>query len=261
MTGKRDFSGKFHAHDCFFLVYVMKGANLEIVEDKTIALSENDLLLLTPYTRHHNLHTASAQVVFFHLDPMALLRILKPAILENVLLSDFFADFMMDKTVRKAVLFRDCAGKARPILQEIIQEYVEEKPLYHSYIDSLVGLLMIELARNHTFQLMDYSNAASEEMTRILQYLTDHYQDVSLEELARKFGYHPAYLSRKIHQFTGKTYRSLLADYRLTQAAILLQERQLSVEDIAASCGFREISSFYKAFSKKYHCAPRQFIS
>ena len=70
-NGLIDFSDNFHAHDSFFLIYVLKGCNLEIVEGEPIMVTSNDLLMLTPYTQHHNVRTASSQVLFIHIDPVA----------------------------------------------------------------------------------------------------------------------------------------------------------------------------------------------
>lgn len=255
--GRRDYEDQLHAHDCFFLVYVVKGSNLEIVEGKRISVSERDLLLLTPYTRHHNLYTQESQILFIHIDTKVLFEILRPAMLENILFSDFFSDFIVDETVRKAVFFEGVASKARPILEHILKEYMDKQLLYHSYMRGLLTELFVELARNQSFKQYHYSDAMSEQMNTILRFITENYQDVTLQDVARHFGYNPAYLSHKIRQFSGRTYSQLLTDYRLNRAGILIREKRLSVEEVALDCGYRDVSAFYKAFVKKYHCSPR----
>ena len=177
--------------------------------------------------------------------------------LENILFSDFFSDFLVDHHVRKSLLFRDCMDSTRFFLSEIVREYAEETLLFQSRMQYLFAALIIQLARNHTFQSNHFSDASTDKMKEVLQFITENYQDVTLDVAAKHFGYHPAYLSRRIRQYSGRTFTQLLTDYKLTRAAILIREHRLSIEEVAFACGYNEASTFYKAFTKKYHCAPR----
>ena len=42
-------------------------------------------------------------------------------------------------------------------------------------------------------------------------------------------------------------------------AAKLLVQRNLTVKEVAAACGYVDIYSFTKAFKKHYGCAPGQY--
>lgn len=255
-----DLSDRYHAHNCFFLVYVISGCNLEIVEGKPIMVTENDLLMLTPYTQHFDVHTEGSEIIFFHIDPLTLFHVVQPAVLENILFSDFFSDFLVDHYVRNSLLFQDCIDTVRFYLDEIIREYIDEQILYQSRMQYLFAAIIIQLARKHTFQASHFSDAMTDRMKSVLQYITDHYKDVTLDTAAKHFGYHPAYLSRRIRQYSGRTFSQLLTDYKLARAALLIREHRLSIEEVAFACGYNEPSTFYKAFTKKYHCAPRSLI-
>lgn len=254
----RDF---YHAHDCFFIVYVEKGENLEIIEDVPYPMTQNDLIILTPFTRHHNYHTDESRVLFIHVKEDQLIKILLPAIMENALFSQFFSDFIADRYIRKALLFENCREFAEPIIKSILSEYVEKSPLTNTMILYLLGILIITLARLNTYREKNYASQSSERMDQILSYITEHYQDITLTDAAEKFGYNPAYLSRRIREYSGRTFKQLLTDYRLNMSLLMLSEGQKTVDEIAWDCGYQDLSTFYKAFKARYHCAPKEMLT
>lgn len=260
LAGIHDYQDHLHVHDCFFISYVVRGENLEIVEGTPMLMTENDLLLLTPYTRHHNYHTADSRILFFHVNPDALYYTILPAVRSNILFADFFSDFLTDRYVRKSLFFPDCMKDVEPVLTEIVEEFVSRRELSAPYIQYLLGILMIRLARNSSYHARHFSDSMSEKMKEVVQYITAHYREITLEDTARHFGYNSAYLSRKIRQFSGKTYGQLLTDYRLNMAAIQIREGKLSIEELAYESGYNDISTFYKAFRRKYGCSPRELI-
>lgn len=260
-SGQKEISEFYHAHDCFFLVYVLKGENLEFIEDTPLVVTENDLLLITPYTRHHNIFTSDSKILFIHINPRRFIQLLLPAVMENIVLSDFFSDFLNNRYVKKSLLFKDCISNVKWILDKLMEEYLAEDLLHDSYIQYLLGTLMIELARNQSCLSRNFSDASSARMKEVLQYITRNFKNTSLTRTASHFGYNPAYLSRCIHNFTGKTFRQLITDYRLNLAVILIEQQNISIEEVAYTCGYQEISTFYKAFHKRFHCAPRELAA
>ena len=260
-SGEKEISEFYHAHDCFFLVYVLEGKNLEFIEDTSLIVTENDLLLITPYTRHHNIFTSDSKILFIHIDPKQFIQSLLPAVMENIIFSDFFSSFLNDKYVRTALLFKNCIPNVKWILDKLIEEYLSEDLLHNSYIQYLLGTLIIELARDQSYLSQNFTGALSVQMKEILQYITQNFKTVSLTQAASHFGYNPAYLSRRIHKSTGKNFNQLVTDYKLNLAIVLIHQQNLSIEEVAYSCGYQELSTFYKAFRKKFHCAPRSLTS
>ena len=53
--------------------------------------------------------------------------------------------------------------------------------------------------------------------------------------------------------------KEYLTNYRMEIAAKLLVQRNLTVKEVAAACGYVDIYSFTKAFKKHYGCAPGQY--
>lgn len=98
--------------------------------------------------------------------------------------------------------------------------------------------------------------AAEQHFEAIKQYLNEHYQDASLEELVEVFGHTTDYFCRLIKRRTGMTYSRFLQDIRLEKAELLLKTTQYTVEDIARQVGYENQTYFYRIFNEKFCMKP-----
>lgn len=100
----------------------------------------------------------------------------------------------------------------------------------------------------------------SRKMYQILNYLDEHYmEDLTQEELARRFDWNPSYLSQMFRKELGITYKDYINERKLKKAKELLEEGKLSVEQIAELTGFKSANYFYKIFKKKTGMKPREY--
>jgi len=74
-------------------------------------------------------------------------------------------------------------------------------------------------------------------------YLEENFcRDVSLDDLAERYGTTPVYVSKCIKRIFGVPFTSYLAEKRISFAAYLLSEsRDLSIEEIASICGYNNL--------------------
>jgi AraC-like DNA-binding protein len=86
--------------------------------------------------------------------------------------------------------------------------------------------------------------------------LSDLSQPWSLEELGKKVGCSPFYLSRTFSQETGLTLSQWLRRARLERAAELLRSGQHNVTEAALEVGYSSLSHFSQAFHEQFGCCP-----
>lgn len=67
------------------------------------------------------------------------------------------------------------------------------------------------------------------------------------------------YLSRYIKSRTGYTFSALVQKLRLKEAAYLLINSGLSVEEIVYRIGYTDLSNFYRVFKETYQMTPGEF--
>ena len=81
----------------------------------------------------------------------------------------------------------------------------------------------------------------------------------SLLSLARQVGINDCKLKRGFRQVFGTTVFGYLNNYRMEQAARLLQANQMTVTGVAATVGFTNRGSFAAAFKRKFGINPRVY--
>ena len=82
---------------------------------------------------------------------------------------------------------------------------------------------------------------------------------LSIEKLASKYGYNPAYFSRLFKNLTGKTFTRYISACRVEYAARLLRESDLSVEKIMNETGFSNRTKFFRDFSELVGMSPLKY--
>ena len=86
--------------------------------------------------------------------------------------------------------------------------------------------------------------------------------EISLEKLAKKIGTNRSYLSEQINSNFKMPFRSLINKLRIEEARQLLIDPKFahySIEGIATSVGYRNISSFNSAFKRETGLTPSYF--
>lgn len=87
----------------------------------------------------------------------------------------------------------------------------------------------------------------------------EHFDTVTLKDIAKRFSYHPNYISTLLHRELGKSFSEILLEQRMERAVILLRGTNLPINEIALMLGYNNSSNFYKAFREYYHVSPREY--
>ncbi len=99
-----------------------------------------------------------------------------------------------------------------------------------------------------------------DKLSHITNYIQVNYrEDLTLEGVARIFGFSPAYLSRMFQKYVGINYKSYVLELRTEAGYRLLMNTDRPVGEIAVTCGFPDSRSFAKAFRKRYGMLPTEY--
>lgn len=85
-----------------------------------------------------------------------------------------------------------------------------------------------------------------------LQYINESLcEDISVESVAKRFGYTPNYFSTVFNSFTNMSFREYLNRCRIAKFARLTNtDPGLPAYKAAELCGFRSLNTFYRAYNK-----------
>ena len=101
------------------------------------------------------------------------------------------------------------------------------------------------------------SSTANQE---IIRYIEDNLgSHLTLSEVAGYFGYHPSYFSARFSKITGMPFSKYVMYRRMSRACLLLMTTQMSIEQIAQSLGFYDLSHFTQRFKAAEGITPSRY--
>lgn len=141
-------------------------------------------------------------------------------------------------------------------------EQQQKKSIYYSeIIQDLYQVLITYIMQNYqdTMQIMLSEHSTDATMIQVLNYMYENYQNISLHALAEHFHFNDAYLSNRIHKEYDKTFSKILKEFKLHQAAELLQTTDLKLEDVCSEIGYKDSRQFIRNFKEQYSITPAKY--
>ena len=100
----------------------------------------------------------------------------------------------------------------------------------------------------------------SRELYKSIEYIEQNYMEaITMEDAARVAGLNSSYFSHSFKKSLGISFKQYLNRKRLEEAAVELTTTEKQISEIAFSCGFGSVTSFYENFIKLYKISPKRF--
>ena len=133
-----------------------------------------------------------------------------------------------------------------------------------TYAMQILLLLLREMEEPETAENREVRQCSFESVNRkhvvekIIDYFEDHYAEkISLDQIAENMYLSPFYISRIFKAETGDTPIRYLINIRLEHAwEILKENKELSIQEVAALVGYEDAYHFSKLFKKKFGVSP-----
>lgn len=153
-----------------------------------------------------------------------------------------------------------------PLQKQLVSAIIDEieHPSSHSrlFAESLALALTISVVRGHSEQPLSLrgdgpTGLAPWQIRRVRDYLEQHLaEDVALAELAALVGLSQSHFSRAFRVSTGLPPHRFQTAMRIERAKELLLQSPLSLDGIAAACGFSDQSHLARAFRARVGTSP-----
>lgn len=257
-------SEPFHRQDFFFINYAYDGSYQALSEkyNNLITIGEDECYIGQPYSgyalRAHSDKEVTIVGILIRKD--SFFHEYLPTVYTDAALFRFFIEPQTNKFSDEFIHLSVTKDHAiRTILELMVMEYADRKDDTQRILKSMLQTLMLEIARRYR---IEKTGGEIQSVTdRILEYMDDHSDVVTLKEIAARFNYHPNYISTMLHRNTGRKFSEILLEKRMARAILLMKNTTLSIEEIAVMLGYSDQSSFYKAFKNYYHVSPREYDS
>ncbi len=150
----------------------------------------------------------------------------------------------------------------RQLLQNIAEEFRSSQLQSESAVSAYVNLLFVELMRNQDYYIPgDGTHRAVDKIMQGVRFIDAHFsEDITLEQIAEKSGITPNYFSKLFHDCFQVKLWDYISAKRIDRAKRLLRgDEDLTILDIAISCGFHNTANFNRAFLKFTGITPSAY--
>lgn len=133
--------------------------------------------------------------------------------------------------------------------------------IFESYNNACAGLESGFLNEQHKILYFDELENQSG-LNVIVKYVKEHCcEKLSLQSIANKFFFNPAYLGRIFKSYTGFSFNDFLIDCKMEQAVKLLESKKFKVCEIAEKVGYADVDHFCRVFKSKKGCTLSEYKS
>lgn len=235
-----------HAHECFELLYVLDGrCRIDTASGTSIA-QPYDLVIFRPYQWHEETQLSEVYSLVCLRFP-----------------GEFIAQHQVpfpEPALLPTVVSLPRGDTFRVILDRIVAEYQERD----AYREPMIGAYMFQFAvllrraLQHRHGLESPAPGAS-----VLQHLLDQHitSTAPIREIARAAHMSESHFSHQVKALLGVAPKTYVRERRIDRARELLRSTELSIEQIAASLGYDEPTSFFRAFKRVTGITPGHFRS
>ena len=251
--------------DYIEIKYIVEGQLYLNIESAECSFNEGDVCFIHSRAFHQELLDKSDCIVInFAIKS----HLLDESYLSEVSL-DSFQQFLRTNLIK--------LGKKENYVQFVPKEEQSEEinryvtTIFYELLKQRVGY--IEISKGYIFRLLDYltrtySYRFSENETKIYQknlfeavtkYMQNNLTNVTVEDLAKEFCFHPNYFNNLIKKQSGQTYSAYLIQLRINKAKDLLESTDLSVEEISWLVGYNNKGFFYKRFYEDVGMSPTKY--
>lgn len=244
----KDFT--MHIHDQCEIYFFISGNVEYLVEGSKYPLDENSLMIMRPTEVHKPKITGGGRYERYAINfPVSFADSIDPegrlakAFTDRTLgQGNMFSSSEIDMTLVRKLFFEMCSNSDDYSRQLTIKTHL------------LILLDMISRSYSSKRELKYREQSSAE---RIVMYVNNHlFEDISVPHLAKQFYLSPSQFSRVFRQATGAAPWEYITKKRLTVAKEKIRSGS-SAQSASESCGFKDYSSFYRAYTKHFGSSPK----
>lgn len=146
------------------------------------------------------------------------------------------------------------------LLAEMYEEF-HHKQIFHQNMLYYSSGMFFTLMERQLLNQISVSPSTPLRLVRydqIYSYICDNYSLTSAREIAEYFHISQSYLCKLFHE-NGTTVTTVIQEIRLQHTRSLLEQSDLSVQNIAELVGYHDLTYFIKLFKRNFSITPYQY--
>lgn len=247
-----------HHHDFYEVFFFLGGKVTYRAEGQLYHLRPGDILLINPMVLHQPIIASDSP------DYERIILWVDKAYLEQIAGGEGALSRCFEGAERIRLLHLPSSVQRvemTDLLGRLVRECYGNEHGSSFYAEGLFLQIMVELNRLalHAGSRTEGEQDAPSLVASLLDYINEHYsENLSLEGLAKRFFISKYHLSHEFSRAIGTGVYRYIMLRRLTAAKQLLSEGETPGE-VYIRCGFKDYTSFFRAFKAEYGISPKAF--
>ncbi|OMF34660.1 AraC family transcriptional regulator [Paenibacillus sp. FSL H8-0548] len=249
---------RLHRHDVMEILVFLDGECEFFCEGHTYSLRRGDVVVIPPYAVHQavvkNFDNYERIIISISEHLMDDFISSSPALKENMVYQKTQGSYVMHLHSKN---FQVILASLQDILQK---KTISEKTYPFSINYLLFQVLQDILDPASSMPNLSNKNELDQRFLAILEYIESNLTDpdLSLANVSNYFHLNKYYFSHYFKKNMSLPFYRYVSLKRLSYAATMIKQNQISIEEIALKCGFSDYSSFYRLFKKEYSLSPKK---
>lgn len=249
----------FHYHDFNKIIIFLRGNVTYCIEGQSYSLSPYDVILVNAGEVHRPviLNNTDYERIIIYISPDYISAYGEER-------CDLSCCFKKNSSSHSNVLRMAGMKKSKLfyVMQELRNSFDEKEYADGLYRDTLFIEFLIHLNRAALHDNLPYmvSSNSNDKILKVLSHINGHLtEDITIDGLAEQFYTSRYYLMHSFKEQTGYTIGSYLSTKRLLFARELILSG-MSMTEACFACGFKNYSTFSRAYKKQFHQSPRELL-
>lgn len=241
-----------HWHESLEMVYMLEGNMSVKFENKKVTISPDEFIIVNSRTIH-SVTSKKNRALVLQIPSGVFERYIR-----NIDLFYFSVD--MNPTSEDKILE---LNRIKKIFQDMYEVYNIQPEGYLLKFNSLLYDMLFTLIHSYSNKLaqkqINKTNKYLKRLKEITTFLnTYHNEQITITQVANKFGYNPDYLSRLFKKYMGLTIIEYLYEIRINYVYQDLINTDLSINEIFENHGCSNYKVTMRFFKNRYGCTPKE---
>ena len=255
----------YHSHNYYEMNIILSGKCIEYIDNTPIFLETGDVLIMRPDTVYHSAYTVkgtnATNILIQH-------EVMKRIVSEfEKRTANVFSEFMKNHSycIIKGFTTKELMNNLSPLSKIYSNTSVravsptEDLIAEHSFKLLLLSMQhKIDTGKAYC-EYSDSKKVTVHSADTIVRYIKEHYTDITMDKLVKKFGYSERQLYRMVLNHTGNNFQTLVMYHKLQRARQLLEATELSVKEICEIIGYESPEYFCRIFKRETYRTPLQY--
>lgn len=252
-----------HMHSAIEMLYIKSGRFRMFAEDREIIADEGSLVLFRANTVHRVFMLTERESFYYVLK-------VKPSLIMDFSSSEHRISYLLNLAMNRngQKIFWSAEEAKENGIADLIKKiaFESESGSYGSdiAIKAYTAQILLAVLRDteeglNLIQVNKMTDNAIRRIYDITVYMNSHYaENITAADCAAKAFMSESYFSRCFFSVTGKSFKDYLNGVRINRAEKEIFSTDRSVTEIAADCGFSNVSYFISVYKKLKGTTPKK---